>query len=175
MWEYCLVFICIVAGLKAFIIFYTNNPPVLCAYHLCYIISQGTLSYHCRSFFILYSSSQCIVGHRDRPAGYHLHWAHRWCDEFVSKSRLQDLCVRSLWCHLQAVGHPWWHVQAVLHRPRVWHQRRQCECWVFTYKYTGGRKNTKAYWMGGFRLITNKYHSRLLKMATVTICHLQET
>lgn len=72
---------------------------------------------------------QCIVGHRDRSAGHHFHWPHRGRDEFVSKPRLQVLCVRSLWRHLQAVGHPWWHVQAILHRPCVWHQRCHREYW----------------------------------------------
>lgn len=81
---------------------------------------------------------QCIVGHRDRPAGHQLHRAHWGRDEFVSKSRLQDLCLRSLWCHLQAVGHPWWHVQAVLHRARVWHQCRRCEYRSDTSKKSKG-------------------------------------
>lgn len=81
---------------------------------------------------------QCIVGHRDRPAGHQLHRAHWGRDEFVSKSRLQDLCLRSLWCHLQAVGHPWWHVQAILYRARVWHQCRRCEYRSDTSKKSKG-------------------------------------
>lgn len=135
-----IVLLCTVAGLiKAFIVCCTNSPPVLLAYHLCL---NNNIRGHCHNTFLIINLSlQCIVGHRDGAAGYHLHWPHRWCDELVSKSRLQDLCVRSLWCHLQAVGHPWWHVQAVLHRPRVWHQRRQRECWTFSHKYTGGKRN----------------------------------
>lgn len=57
------------------------------------------------SFEVLFLFLKCFVGHRDWPAGHHLHWPHRRCHEFVSEPGLQDLRVRSLRRHLQAVGH----------------------------------------------------------------------
>lgn len=97
-----------------------------------YCLSQGTLIPNHYLLFL-----QCIVGHRDRPAGHYLHRTHRGCDEFVSKPGLQDLRVRSLWRHLQAVGHTWWDVQAVLYRSCVRHQRRHREYCNLTHTHTG--------------------------------------
>ncbi|KAG7249964.1 hypothetical protein CRUP_001234, partial [Coryphaenoides rupestris] len=66
----------------------------------------------------------CTVGHRDGPAGHHLHGPHGGRDESVPEPGLQDLRVGGLRRLLQAVGRPGRHVQAVLHGTRVRHQRR---------------------------------------------------
>lgn len=79
---------------------------------------------HCLSVVF----SQCSVGYRDRSAGHHLLRPQRRRDESLSEPGLQELRIRSLRRHLQALGHPRRHVQAVLYRSRLRHQRRLCEC-----------------------------------------------
>lgn len=71
---------------------------------------------------------QRSVGHRDRSTGHHLLRPQWGCHESLPEPELQNLRLGCLWRHLQAVGHPRRHVQAVLHRPRFRHQRRLCEC-----------------------------------------------
>lgn len=71
---------------------------------------------------------QCSVGHRDRSAGHHLLRSQRRRDESLSEPGLQELRIGGLRRHLQTLGHPRRHVQAVLYRSRLRHQRRLCEC-----------------------------------------------
>lgn len=85
------------------------------------------LLYHnCNLTVVPLLSSQCSVGHRDRSADDYIRWSHRWCHESLSGTWHQAVCVWSLWCLGQALGHQRRNVPTDLHWPWVRHQRHLC-------------------------------------------------
>lgn len=70
---------------------------------------------------------QCSVGHWDWAADDHICWSHRRCDESVSGTWHQDVCLWSLRCFCQALGHQRRNVPTNLHWPRVRHQCYLCK------------------------------------------------
>lgn len=48
------------------------------------------------SYFV--SNFQCIVGYRNWTANNSFHRSYWWCNEFVPLSRLQNICIWSMWC-----------------------------------------------------------------------------
>lgn len=83
--------------------------------------------FHLTVFWIVLQRS---VGHWDRSADNHVCWSHRRCDESVSGTWHQDVCLWSLRCFCQALGHQRRNVPANFHWPWVRHQRYLCKLHV---------------------------------------------
>lgn len=81
----------------------------------------------CCSWSVLLFVLQCSVGHWDWSADDHICWSHRRCDESVSGTWHQDVCLWSLRCFCQALGHQRRNVPTNLHWPRVRHQCYLCK------------------------------------------------
>lgn len=72
---------------------------------------------------VLSAFLQRSVGHWDWSADNYICWSHRWCHESLSGARHQAVCLWSLRCLGQALGHQRRNVPTDLHWPRVGHQR----------------------------------------------------
>lgn len=120
----------------AFIVHLCFNETV----HLCFVFPflqtwTGLVSFSDFSTCVLASirlhpvcvSLQRSVGHWDWSADDYICWSHRWCHESVSGARHQAVCVRSLWCFGQTLGHQRRNVPTDLHWPWVRHQRHLCK------------------------------------------------
>lgn len=76
----------------------------------------------CCSWNVLSAFLQCSVGHWDWSADNYICWPHWWCHESFSGARHQAVCLWSLRCLCQALGHQRRNVPTDLYWPRVGHQ-----------------------------------------------------